>query len=71
MKWRIYYQDREYARVQGDPCLGIVEAETKADAERIGARHGLGALGGMVGGLWAVREDQAASMVNLNRRTES
>ena len=37
MIWSVYYGDREYARERGDPLLGTVEAEGKAEAfERAG-----------------------------------
>ena len=32
-RWGIYHRDREYAREAGDPCLGVVEAPTKPEAE--------------------------------------
>jgi hypothetical protein len=39
--WGIYYTDREYARVAGDPLLGVVAASTKTDAEEGAIRQGL------------------------------
>jgi len=39
--WGIYRQDREYAREMGDPCLGIVEATSKSEAEAEARRQGL------------------------------
>jgi hypothetical protein len=39
--WGIYYTDREYAHVTGDPLLGIVAAPTKAAAEEAAVRQGL------------------------------
>lgn len=39
--WGIYYTDREYARITGDPLLGIVAAPTKATAEEAAVRQGL------------------------------
>lgn len=39
--WGIYYTDREYARVTGDPMLGIVAAPTKSAAEAAAVRQGL------------------------------
>lgn len=32
MRYAIFYQDREYARAQGDPCLGTVEASSETEA---------------------------------------
>lgn len=49
MQWAIYYRDREYAREQGDPLLGMVEAETKEQAERLACAQGLAG----VYGVWA------------------
>jgi hypothetical protein len=39
--WGIYYTDREYARVTGDPLLGVIAAPTKAAAEEAAIRQGL------------------------------
>jgi hypothetical protein len=39
--WGIYYTDREYARVTGDPLLGVVAAPTKAAAEEAAIRQGV------------------------------
>jgi hypothetical protein len=44
--WGIYHTDREYARVMGDPLLGVVAAPTKAAAEEAAFQLGLG-------GAWA------------------
>ncbi len=38
--WGIYYTDREYARVMGDPLRTVVEAPTKLAAEEAAARLG-------------------------------
>jgi len=38
--WGIYYTDREYARVQGDPLRTVIEAPTKLAAEQEAARLG-------------------------------
>ncbi len=38
--WGIYYTDREYARVMGDPLRTVVEAPGKLDAEEAAARLG-------------------------------
>jgi hypothetical protein len=50
--WRVYYSDGEFARLLNDPLLGIVEAETREEAERKGS--GLGAIAG--GGVWVVED---------------
>jgi hypothetical protein len=39
--WGIYYTDREYARVMGDPLLGVVAAPTKIAAEETAVQQGL------------------------------
>jgi hypothetical protein len=39
--WGIYFTDREYARVMGDPLLGVVAAPTRAAAEEAAIRQGL------------------------------
>lgn len=38
--WGIYYTDREYARLMGDPLRTVVEAPTKLAAEQAAARLG-------------------------------
>ncbi|MCI0541415.1 MAG: hypothetical protein L0Z50_39960 [Verrucomicrobiales bacterium] len=40
--WGIYYTDREYARVYGDPLRTVVEAPTKLAAQEVAARLGFG-----------------------------
>jgi hypothetical protein len=40
-KWGIYHCDREFAREVGDPCLGIVMAPTKSEAEALARWRGL------------------------------
>lgn len=40
--WGIYYTDREYARVMGDPLRTVVEAPTKLAAEEAVAKLGFG-----------------------------
>lgn len=40
--WGIYYTDREYARVLGDPLRTVIEATTKLAAEEQAARLGFG-----------------------------
>lgn len=37
----IYYTDREYARVLGDPLRTVIEAPTELDAEEAAPRPGL------------------------------
>ena len=39
--WGIYYHDREYARVMGDPLRMVVEAPTKEAAENAASKAGL------------------------------
>ena len=48
-RWGIYHCDREYAREAGDPCLGMVEATSKPEAEAEAHRQ---CLRGPTG-LWA------------------
>ena len=50
-RWGIYHRDREYAREAGDPCLGVVRAATKAEAEVEARRRGFAGPTG----LWADR----------------
>lgn len=38
--WGIYYTDREYARLMGDPLRTVVEAPSKLAAEEAAARLG-------------------------------
>jgi len=45
----IYHRDREYAREAGDPCLAVVEATTKPEAEAEARRRGISGPTG----LWA------------------
>lgn len=52
MKWGIYYRDREYARVAGDPLLCIVEAESKNEAEILAWNSNLSSYN-KTAGLWA------------------
>lgn len=49
VRWGIYHQDREYAREMGDPCLGIVAAGSKLEAEAEARRQGISGPTG----LWA------------------
>ena len=49
LRWGIYHRDREFARETGDPCLGIVRARTKSEAERRAIRAKMFGLTG----LWA------------------
>ena len=32
-RWGIYHAEREFAREMGDPCLGVVNAQNKHEAE--------------------------------------
>ena len=47
--WNIGYLDREFARIHGDPIIGVVQASSKQQAEIIAAKLGLGG----VHGVWA------------------
>ena len=49
VRWGIYHRDREYAREAGDPCLAVVEAATKPEAEAEARRRGISGPTG----LWA------------------
>ena len=49
VRWGIYHRDREYAHEIGDPCLRIVEATTKSEAETEAHRQGTSGPTG----LWA------------------
>jgi hypothetical protein len=40
--WGIYYTDREYARLLGDPLRTVIEAPTKAAAEEAAGKLGFG-----------------------------
>ena len=40
VRWGIYHRDREYAREAGDPCLGMVEAASKSEAQTEAHRQG-------------------------------
>jgi len=51
MRYAIFYQDREYAREMGDPCLGTVEADSKEEAKRRAIEKGWLVPGA---GVWAV-----------------
>ncbi len=39
--WGIYFTDREYARVMGDPLRAVIAAQTKLAAEEAATRLGL------------------------------
>jgi hypothetical protein len=55
-QWAIYIGSRELAREMNDPLLGIVEADTKEQAEDIAAKSGeIAGKAVAGGGLWAVR----------------
>lgn len=60
MEWSIYHGSREYAREHGDPLLGTVEADTKAEAERIARSRGIGGTAGV----WATQANLPAVLVN-------
>ena len=40
--WGIYYTDREYALLMGNPLRTVVEAQTKLAAEELAAQLGFG-----------------------------
>lgn len=40
-QWGIYHQEREFAKEVGDPCLGVVTAKTKVEAEAKARQAGL------------------------------
>ena len=48
-RWGIYHQDREFAREMGDPCLGVVKARSKGQAEAKARRLGLSGPTGIRG----------------------
>jgi hypothetical protein len=41
VRWGIYYREREFAREIGDPCLGVVRARGKGQAEANAQRKGI------------------------------
>lgn len=49
-RFAIYYRDREYARVCGDPCLGETYGYDKEEAEKRARELGWGDTAGV----WAV-----------------
>ena len=49
VEWNIGYQDREYARLMGDPVLDVVKATNKEEAEHIAIINGVGG----VNSVWA------------------
>jgi len=55
-RWHIYLGDRECAKAAGDPCLGVVVANNKIEAEKEAGRQNLISRRGLnVGaGYWAV-----------------
>ena len=40
IRWGLYHRDREFAREAGDPCLGVVTARSKEQAEAKAGRRG-------------------------------
>jgi hypothetical protein len=36
-RWAIYHVSREFAHEQGDPCIGVVQADSKEQAEEVSA----------------------------------
>jgi hypothetical protein len=59
LRWGIYHQEREFAREVGDPCLGVVTAQTKREAEMKARRRGCSGPTG----LWAHRLPDAADRI--------
>lgn len=58
-QWAIYIGSRELAKEMNDPLLGIVEADTKEQAEEIATKTGEIASKAVAGaGFWAVRKKQ-------------
>ena len=49
IRWGIYYQEREFAREVGDPCLGVVTARSKREAEDEARRRGISGPTGIWG----------------------
>ena len=41
IQWGIHHQDRELAKELGDPCLGVLKARTKRQAEAKASCQGL------------------------------
>ena len=41
VRWGIYHQEREFAHEVGDPCLGVVTARSKGEAEDKARRRGI------------------------------
>ena len=41
VRWGIYHQEREFAREVSDPCLGVVKARSKREAEEEARLHGI------------------------------
>ncbi len=54
--WRVYYADREFAKLMNDPLLGVVLAETREEAERLGQR----CITIAGAGCWVVEQEPAA-----------
>ena len=57
--WNIYYRDREFAHLVGDPRLGTVFAASKSEAERRAIELGFSSQAGA--GVWAVPADRRPS----------
>ena len=47
--WGIYHREREFASEVGDPCLGVVKARSKGQAEAKARRLGLSGPTGIWG----------------------
>jgi hypothetical protein len=56
--WHVYYADREFARVQGDPRLGVVEAQTREEALEKAAKDASVRSRMVAGaGLWVIERE--------------
>ena len=61
LRWGIYHQEREFAREVGDPCLGVVTAQTKREAEMKARWRGCSGPTG----LWAHRLPNAGGKTEV------
>ena len=68
-RWGIYHQEREFAREMGDPCLGVVSARTKSEAETKAQSCGLSGPTGLWAHRLAGRPGEGAPKVSSNADT--
>src|SRR5262245_4615442 len=68
--WNIYYRDREYSRVMGDPLLGRVTAATQEEARQLAARDNTAQsqVANATAGLWAVPKAHVDRRQAIERR---